>query len=83
MPYLVILDLNMPGKDGREALREIRENNRTRHIPVIMMSTSHNEYDIKFTYKAGANTYFSKPSSFQELVVLCRRITDYWSSARW
>ncbi len=78
---LVILDLNMPKKDGREALKEIRAKAELKHIPVIILSTSHNEQDVKFTYKNGANTYFIKPDNFSDLVTICRNITNYWTVA--
>ncbi len=75
---IILLDLNMPKKDGREALMEIRANEKTKHIPVIILSTSDQKEDIKFTYKHGANTYFSKPSTFDELVALCATVKKYW-----
>ncbi len=75
---LILLDLNMPRKDGREVLKEIRANEKTRHIPVIILSTSGSLEDVKFTYKHGANTYFTKPSTFTELVSLCALIKEYW-----
>lgn len=75
---LILLDLNMPKKDGREALMEIRANEKTKHIPIIILSTSDQKEDIKFTYKHGANTYFSKPATFEELVRLCGSLKDYW-----
>ena len=75
---LILLDLNMPRKDGREVLKEIRANDKTRHIPIIILSTSQSSEDVKFTYKYGANTYFKKPSTFAELVSLCALVKEYW-----
>jgi DNA-binding response OmpR family regulator len=78
LPCLVLLDLNMPRKDGRATLSEIKEDKNLKHIPVIIFTTLSSKDDILFTYKAGSNTYFTKPSNFQELVKVTGIIKAYW-----
>ncbi|ELR69279.1 response regulator receiver protein [Fulvivirga imtechensis AK7] len=77
-PSIVILDLNMPKKDGRQALKEIKQNNDLKHIPVIVFSTSSSADDIRSSYKNGVNTYFTKPSKYTELVAIIATVKDYW-----
>lgn len=78
LPDLVLLDLNMPRMDGREALRAIRENERLRHLPVIVLTTSRAEMDIRVSYQLGANSYVSKPRRFDELITVLRSLERYW-----
>jgi CheY-like chemotaxis protein len=75
---LILLDLNMPRKDGREALEEIRADDALSHIPVIVLTTSQADEDIAKTYKLGANSFISKPSSFDELVAITDALKQYW-----
>ena len=77
-PGLILLDLNMPKKDGREALREIRANPRFRNIPVVILTTSKDEEDIELAYRLGANSYIKKPLSFNQLVEIVKTIKHYW-----
>lgn len=77
-PGLIILDLNMPKKDGREALREIKNDPRLRHIPVVIMTTSRAEEDTFRTYNMGANTVIHKPVTFDNLVQIMQSLTQYW-----
>lgn len=77
-PILVLLDLNMPKKDGREALREIKTSERHRHIPIVVLTTSSSEDDVRLAYRSGANTFFIKPPIFQDLVEIVRVIKLYW-----
>lgn len=77
-PSLVFLDLNMPRKDGRQALREIKDNEKLKHIPVIILSTSNSEEDIETSYRNGVNTYFAKPSKYSELVEIIATVKSYW-----
>lgn len=77
-PSLVFLDLNMPRKDGRQALREIKDNEKLKHIPIIILSTSNSEEDIETSYKNGVNTYFAKPSKYSELVEIIATVKAYW-----
>lgn len=78
LPDLVLLDLNMPKKDGREVLIELRQVSELAVIPVIVFTTSKAPEDIKTCYTNGANCYISKPSSFDELVVLLDKILQFW-----
>jgi len=77
-PDLILLDLNMPRKDGREALREIKENAELRTIPIVILTTSKAEEDILRTYNLGVNSFIVKPVTFQALVDIIRVVTEYW-----
>jgi len=79
-PDLILLDLNMPRKDGREALREIKEDTYLRHIPIIVLTTSKAEEDIYRTYDLGVNSFITKPVTFEELVDIMMTIKKYWVS---
>lgn len=78
LPGLILLDLNMPRKDGREALREIRDDNQLRRIPIVILTTSKEEEDIFRSYDLGANSYITKPVTFEGLVEVMRTIGKYW-----
>lgn len=78
LPGLILLDLNMPRKDGREALAEIRQDPLLRHIPVVILTTSQQEDDIIRCYHLGANSYITKPVSFEGLVDVMRMLEMYW-----
>ena len=78
LPDLIMLDLNMPRKDGREALREIRADRSLRHLPVIVFSTSDADRDVAAAYRLGANSYVSKPDSFSGLVRVFEILKSYW-----
>ena len=77
-PSLILLDLNMPGKDGRQVLKEIKTNGNFIGIPTIIFSTSSHERDIQISYALGANCFITKPSSFQKLVDITYCITRLW-----
>jgi len=77
-PGLILLDLNMPRKDGREALREIRADPRLRCIPVVALTTSKADADIAKLYELGANSFVSKPVQFDTLVNVIRVLGEYW-----
>jgi len=77
-PGLILLDLNMPRKDGREALREIKAEPDLRQIPVVVLTTSKAEEDILRTYDLGVNSFISKPVSFEGLVEIMRTLSVYW-----
>jgi CheY-like chemotaxis protein len=77
-PGLVLLDLNMPRKDGREALQEIKSDPELRHIPVVVLTTSKAEEDILRSYDLGANSFITKPVTFQSLVEVMRTLEKYW-----
>jgi CheY-like chemotaxis protein len=77
-PGLVLLDLNMPRKDGREALREIKDDPDLKRIPVVVMTTSKAEEDIFRSYDLGASSYITKPVTFERLVELMKVLGRYW-----
>ena len=77
-PGLILLDLNMPKKDGREALKEIKAHPDLRQIPVIVLTTSKAEEDVYRTYDLGANSFITKPVTFTSLVELIQVIGKYW-----
>jgi CheY-like chemotaxis protein len=77
-PGLILLDLNMPRMDGREALREIKADPELRRIPIIVLTTSKAEEDIYRTYDLGANSFISKPVQFTSLVEVMKEIKRYW-----
>lgn len=79
-PSLILLDLNMPGKDGRQALKEIKKDARTHHIPVVVFSTSSLDKDRLMSYELGANCFLTKPSSYQEMIFLTDAIVKLWAS---
>lgn len=77
-PGLILLDLNMPKKDGREALQEIKRNPQWRGIPVVVLTTSKAEEDIFRTYDLGVNSFITKPVTFDALVSITKEIGRYW-----
>ncbi len=77
-PGLVLLDLNMPRKDGREALREMKADPDLRRIPVVVLTTSQAEEDILRSYDLGANSYVAKPVTFEGLAETLRVLGTYW-----
>lgn len=77
-PGLILLDLNMPRKDGREALKEIKADPDLRRIPVVVMTTSKAEEDIFRSYDLGASSFITKPVTFDRLVELMRTLGQYW-----
>jgi two-component system response regulator len=78
LPGLILLDLNMPKKDGREALREIKSDPELRRIPIVVMTTSKAEEDIFRSYDLGASSFITKPVTFDRLVELMKTLGDYW-----
>jgi CheY-like chemotaxis protein len=77
-PGLILLDLNMPRKDGREALAEIKSDPALRQIPVVVLTTSKAEEDIYRTYDLGVNSFITKPVTFDGLVNVMRTLGTYW-----
>jgi CheY-like chemotaxis protein len=77
-PGVILLDLNMPRKDGREALREIKADPELRNIPVVVLTTSKADEDIAQSYDLGANSFISKPVTFDGLVEVVRGLGKYW-----
>ncbi len=77
-PDLILLDLNMPRKDGREALQEIKADPKLRHIPAVVLTTSKAEEDILRSYDLGAAGYITKPVTFEALIEITKGLTEYW-----
>ena len=75
---LILLDLNLPKKDGREVLAEIKADDGLKHIPVIVLTVSSAEEDILRSYNLHANCYLTKPIEFDEFVRIVRSIEDFW-----
>ena len=78
LPSLILLDLNMPRKDGREVLNEIKKNITLRKIPVIVLTTSKADTDISHAYDLGVNSYIQKPVRFNEFVEVVKVLSNYW-----
>ena len=77
-PSLILLDLNMPRKDGREVLEEIKNHRTLRKIPVVVLTTSKAETDINHAYDLGVNSYIQKPVRFSEFVEVIKVLSHYW-----
>jgi len=80
-PSFILLDLNMPKKDGREVLREIKQHPEFKKIPVVVFTTTNSENEVKRCYELGANTYVVKPESFDSLLKVVEEIRMYWQNA--
>ncbi len=80
-PALILLDLNMPRMDGREVLRQIKEDPELRRIPVVVMSSSSADEDVLRSYDSHANSYVRKPLGFGEFRDVVRKIEGFWLSA--
>jgi two-component system response regulator len=78
LPDLILLDLNMPGIDGRQVLTAIKGDPELKHIPVIILTTSNDARDVDHCYSIGASTYIQKPVSFEGLTEAIRTMKDYW-----
>jgi len=78
LPRFILLDLNMPKKDGREVLKELKQNPILKKIPVIVFSTTNNEHEMRRCYELGANSYITKPNSFESLVKTVAALRTYW-----
>lgn len=78
LPVLILLDLNLPKIDGREALKTIKADPQLRRIPVIILTTSKAEEDILRTYELGVNSFITKPVSFEGLVDITETLSRYW-----
>jgi chemotaxis family two-component system response regulator Rcp1 len=77
-PGLILLDLNLPKKDGREVLLEVKTNPRLRCIPVIVLTTSRAEQDIVQSYDSHANCYVTKPVDWDQFIAVMQAIKDFW-----
>ncbi len=77
-PRLILLDLNMPKKDGREALKEIKDDPSLQKIPIVVLTTSKAEEDILRTYALGVNSFITKPVAYEPLVSMLETLGGYW-----
>lgn len=77
-PALILLDLNMPRKDGREALQEIKDDPELRRIPVVVLTTSNSDLDVQQSYDAGVNAYITKPARFADMVDAFQVLHKFW-----
>jgi CheY-like chemotaxis protein len=78
IPQIILLDLNMPKKDGREALKEIKTDTIFKSIPVVVLTTSMEEKDVVMSYELGVNSFIIKPVTYAELVEFTRVLGKYW-----
>ncbi|HEX3014290.1 MAG TPA: response regulator [Methanobacterium sp.] len=77
-PDIILLDLNLPGKDGREVLKEIKEDDKLKRIPVVILTTSKAEEDILKSYDLHANSYITKPVDFDQFLKVIKSIENFW-----
>ena len=77
-PDIILLDLNLPKKDGREVLKEIKENDNLKNIPIVILTTSGAEKDILRAYELHANAYVTKPLDFDEFIKVVESIASFW-----
>ena len=77
-PDLILLDINMPRKDGKQVLREIKENKEFKTIPIVMLTTSDQEKDILEAYELGVNSYISKPVRINEFIDVINKLEEFW-----
>jgi CheY-like chemotaxis protein len=78
LPGVILLDLNMPKKDGREVLADIKQNPKFKHIPVVVLSTSKTADDVLRTYQLGASCFITKPSSYEGIEAIAHMISEVW-----
>ena len=78
LPSIVLLDLNLPKVDGREVLQAIRENEKTRSLPVVVLTTSAEPFDVEASYALGVNSYIQKPVDFERFVWAVKQVGLYW-----
>lgn len=78
-PDLILLDLNLPRKDGHQVLAEIKADGDLRQIPVVVLTTSENERDVNMAYDLNANCYITKPSGLEQFVAVMKSIQYFWS----
>lgn len=77
-PSLILLDLNLPGTDGRDVLKQLKNDADLRAIPIVVFTTSNSEIDIAESYKSGANSYITKPVNIERLYEVMEKFRDYW-----
>lgn len=77
-PALMLLDLNLPGTDGRDVLTEIKNDERLKQLPVVILTSSANPTDVEYCFQAGANSYLQKPINMQKFRQTMQQFVDYW-----
>lgn len=77
-PGIILLDLNLPGTDGRDVLEEVKKNDEFKTIPIVILTTSSDERDINKCYECGANSYVQKPVDLDSFMDAIKRLKDYW-----
>jgi|LakMenEpi03Aug12_release.lakeMendotaPanAssembly.Ray.scaffolds.fasta_scaffold858918_1 CheY-like chemotaxis protein len=77
-PIAMLLDLNLPGTDGREVIQEVKQHDRLRSLPIIVFTTSRNTVDIEYCYRHGANSYLLKPTGSEKIKNTVRLLFKYW-----
>ena len=82
VPRFILLDLNMPKKDGREVLTELKQSQKFNEIPIIIFSTTNNELEMRRCYELGANSYITKPNSFENLIKTIAAVRSYWINTK-
>jgi CheY-like chemotaxis protein len=80
LPHLILLDLNLPKKTGRELLGELKKDEKLRIIPVVILTTSNAEVDLTTCYRLGAAAYLVKPTDFTELGGIAKKLYDFWQA---
>ncbi len=78
LPDLILLDLNLPRKNGREVLTEIKDHERLRRIPIVILTTSSSELDVRQTYQLRANCFFTKPADLDQFIHIIHAIQQFW-----
>lgn len=78
IPELILLDLNLPGMDGKEILAKIRQDDAYKKVPVVILTTSKNERDVEECYAQGANSYIEKPVDMEKFLATVKQIKEYW-----
>jgi chemotaxis family two-component system response regulator Rcp1 len=78
IPHIVLLDLNLPGKSGREVLHELKSDRDLRRIPVIVVSNSRAHEDVDAVYRLHGNGYLTKPDDFEDFIEMIRSLSDFW-----
>ena len=82
VPRFILLDLNMPKKDGREVLTELKQSQKFNEIPIIIFSTTNNELEMRRCYELGANSSITKPNSFENLIKTIAAVRSYWINTK-
>ena len=77
-PHLVLLDLNLPKLSGKDVIRQVRAEDELKHLPLVVLTTSHAHEDVLESYRIGCNSYLIKPNRFDQFVATMEQLTSYW-----